>query len=196
MNDDLPSDLHAKNKKFLIGVVIVVVIMIALSYASVPLYRVFCEATGFDGTVTRADKVPTHISDRQIDVLFDARVDSSLPWDFRPEQRKISVKIGQQALASFQGDNLSAKTTIGTAIYNVTPGKVAKYFHKTQCFCFDEQLLNRGETAHFPVMFFIDPEILKDPDMDDVTDITLSYTFYAANSKALDRAIAHMGQKR
>lgn len=190
------SDLHARNRRMLLGVVVVVVAMIGLSFASVPLYRVFCEVTGIDGTVTRVDRAPKEISARKIDVLFDARVDSGLPWDFRPEKRKMTVHVGQQGLIAFQGDNLSAKTTIGTAVYNVTPEKVAKYFHKTQCFCFAEQLLNAGETAHFPVVFFIDPEILKDPEMDDVTDITLSYTFYAANSAALDRAIAHYGQKR
>lgn len=189
------TDLRAKNKKVMLTVVGVVAFMVALSFASVPLYSLFCRVTGLDGTVTRADRLPDTIDARTITVSFDARVDQGLPWDFRPEQRKVTVKIGQQGLIAFKADNISAKTTIGTAVYNVTPEKVAKYFHKTQCFCFAEQLLNGGETAHFPVVFFIDPEILKDEEMDDVTDVTLSYTFFAANSKALDRAISHYGQK-
>lgn len=190
------TDLQTKNKKILFGVIGVVVVMIALSFASVPLYSLFCKATGLDGTVTRADALPSTIDKREITVLFDARVDSGLPWDFRPEQRKVTVKIGQQGLIAFKADNISAQKTVGTAVYNVTPEKVAKYFHKTQCFCFAEQLLNGGETAHFPVVFFIDPAILKDEEMDDVTDITLSYTFFAANSKALDRAISTYGLKK
>ncbi len=189
------NDLRAKNKKTLVVAVAVIVGMIALSYAFVPLYKKFCQMTGLDGTVTRADQLPDTISKREISVLFDARVDSSLPWEFRPEKRKVTVKIGQQGVIAYRADNLTAQRTVGTAVYNVTPQKAAKYFHKTQCFCFAEQLLNGGEMAQFPVMFFFDPELLDDPEMDDVTDITLSYTFYAADSKNLDRALAHYGQK-
>lgn len=190
------ADLDARNKKIFWTMMTIVVVMIGLSFAAVPFYKKFCQLTGIDGTVTRVAKAPDTIDKREITVLFDARVDSGLPWEFKPEIRKMTVHVGQQGIASYEADNLSANKTIGAALYNVTPESVAKYFHKIQCFCFTEQLLNGGETAHFPVIFFIDPAILKDPDVEDITDITLSYTFYAANSKAIDRAITHYGQKR
>lgn len=182
-----------KNKKLGRNMAFVVLFMIALSFASVPLYRVFCQVTGFDGTVQIGGKAPDKMDKREITILFDSRVDSGLPWEFRPETRKMKVHIGQQALISFKGSNLSAQDTIGTAVYNVTPEKAGKYFHKTQCFCFARQELAPGKTAHFPVMFYVDPSILEDSQMDDVTDITLSYTFYASDSNALDRAIENYG---
>ena len=169
--------------------------MIALTAVSVPLYRLFCQKTGYNGTVQKGGTAPDHVSQREITILFDARVDPGLPWEFKPETRKMTVHIGQKSLVSFTGSNLSASETTGTAIYNVTPDKIGEYFHKTQCFCFDKQTLGPGKTAHFPVVFYIDPSILKDPLMDDVTDITLSYTFYPADSKILDKAIEKFGTK-
>jgi cytochrome c oxidase assembly protein subunit 11 len=169
--------------------------MIGLTAASVPLYRLFCQKTGYNGTVQIGGTVPKNISKREITILFDARVDSSLPWDFKPETRKMTVHVGQQALVSFVGSNLSAQETSGAAIYNVTPDKIGAYFHKTQCFCFNKQTLGPGKTAHFPVVFYIDPSILNDPQLADVTDMTLSYTFYPADSKALDKAIETYGTK-
>lgn len=191
------STQHEKNKKLARNMGLVVLFMVMLSFASVPLYRVFCQVTGFDGTTQMrlGGKPPEKIDKREITILFDSRVDASLPWDFRPETRKMTVHIGQQGLVSFQGSNLSAKNTIGTAVYNVTPEKAGKYFFKTQCFCFDRQELAPGKSAHFPVMFYVDPSILDDPQMDDVTDITLSYTFYHADSDALDKAISNFGGK-
>lgn len=189
------DNLAQKNKRLARNMGLVVVFMIALSFASVPLYRVFCQVTGFDGTVIIGGKAPDKIEERQITILFDSRVDSGLPWEFKPEVRKMTVHIGQQALISFQGSNLSSKTTIGTAVYNVTPEKAGQYFHKIECFCFNRQELNGGKTAHFPVVFYLSPEILQDPEMNDVSDITLSYTFYSADSKALDRAIENYGSK-
>lgn len=188
------NDLHAKNKKILFAGLGVVALMIALSFAAVPLYSMFCKATGFGGTTMLAKEAPKDISERTIKVLFDARVDAGLPWDFKPETRSLTVKIGQQGLIAFQATNVSARQTKGTAVYNVTPEKVGKYFNKTQCFCFAEQELPPGKSAHFPVVFFIDPAILKDPDLEDVTDITLSYTFFPADSKALDDALSRYGQ--
>jgi cytochrome c oxidase assembly protein subunit 11 len=187
---------HDKNKKLARRLGLVVVFMIGLSFAAVPMYRVFCQKTGFGGTVIIGGKAPDKMDKREITVLFDARVDSSLPWDFKPETREMTVHVGEKSLVSFIGSNLSANTTTGAAVYNVTPEKVGEYFHKIQCFCFNKQELGPGKTAHFPVVFYLDPALLKDPEMDDVTDVTLSYTFYPADSKALDKAIENYGTKK
>jgi cytochrome c oxidase assembly protein subunit 11 len=189
------TELRDKNTKIARILLVVIIVMVALSFAAVPLYKRFCQMTGFGGTPLISKTLPDHILKRRITISFDARVDSSLPWDFKPEQRKTSIAIGQQGIMSFTADNLSAKETTGTAVYNITPDKAGAYFHKTQCFCFAQQSLKPGGNAHFPVMFFVDPSINDDPEMDDVTDITLSYTFYAADSKALDKAISTYGQK-
>lgn len=189
------SDIHNKNARMAVSVLTVVVAMIGLSFASVPLYRLFCQVTGFNGTTMLAAAPPSEdqIVDREITVLFDTRVDSGLPWDFKPERRKVTVKIGQQGLIAFKASNLSARPTAGTAVYNVSPPKMGQYFNKTQCFCFEEQVIGGGRTAEMPVMFFIDPAIVEDRQMDDITDVTLSYTYYPANSAALDRAIEAFG---
>lgn len=185
-----------KNKKTALALAAIVVAMVGLCAISVPLYRLFCERTGYAGTIQRGGAAPQKISERTITILFDARTDNGLPWEFKPEQVKMTVKVGQQGLASFVASNLSAFSTTGTALYNVTPDAAGQYFHKTQCFCFAQQILEPGKTAHFPVIFYLDPKLLKDPDMDDVTDITLSYTFFSADSKNLDTAIEKYGQKR
>lgn len=178
-----------RNHKTVLAVLAVVLGMIALTYASVPLYRLFCQVTGYDGTTQVSQQAPSKIFKRMITVSLDARTDTTLPWDFKPEQRAVKLKIGQQAIASFSAINQSARPTVGTALYNVTPEKAGPYFYKTQCFCFAEQVLAPGKTAHFPVVFYIDPKIMDDPDMDDVSDITLSYTFFPANSERFDRAM-------
>lgn len=183
------------NKKTAKAIIAVVVLMVALSYASVPLYSLFCKMTGYEGTTRRSDSAPSKTYERTITVLMDARTDTGLPWEFRPEQRRIAVKVGQQGLASFVATNFSAQRTVGTALYNVTPDKAGRYFFKTQCFCFAEQVLEPGKVAHFPVVFYVDPKILQDPDMDDVSDITLSYTFFPANSKNFEKAMKKYGQK-
>lgn len=176
------------------AIVAVVLAMGSLSFASVPLYRIFCQMTGYDGTTQEGGTLPDKIVDRDIRILFDARVDSGLPWDFGPEQKHLTVKVGQQGFISYQAKNLAGGKTTGTAVYNVTPDKVGKYFHKTQCFCFAEQSIAPGKIAHFPVVFFVDPSIMDDPTLDDVTDITLSYTFFATESDALDKALSDYGQ--
>jgi cytochrome c oxidase assembly protein subunit 11 len=185
---------NKNNRKVGLILFSVILFMVALTAVSVPLYRIFCQKTGYAGTVQIGGKAPDKISKREINILFDARVDPSLPWEFKPETRKMTVHVGQQALVSFIGSNLSAAETTGTAIYNVTPDKIGEFFHKTQCFCFNKQTLGAGKTAHFPVVFYVDPSILDDPTMDDVTDVTLSYTFYPAESKKLDKAIENYGK--
>ena len=158
----------------------IVVAMFGLVAASVPLYQLFCQVTGFGGTTQRADAPSDVVSDRQITVRFNADVNSKLPWRFQPAQRDVTLAIGEEGLAFYRATNLSARTVTGTATFNVTPFKAGPYFNKIQCFCFTEQTLKPGETVDMPVTFFVDPAILDDPDLADVHTITLSYTFFEA----------------
>jgi cytochrome c oxidase assembly protein subunit 11 len=165
------------------------VTMIALSFAAVPLYSVFCRATGFGGTTQRAAQGADRVIDRTIEIRFNTDVNSELPWDFRPNQRSITVKIGETGIATFHAHNRGAIPIVGTAVYNVTPEKAGLYFDKIQCFCFTQQVLKPQESADLPVAFFVDPAIVKDRNLDDVSVITLSYTFYKAQSQAFERAV-------
>jgi cytochrome c oxidase assembly protein subunit 11 len=155
----------------------IVLAMVGLAFASAPLYRAFCEATGFDGTTQRADKAPGAVAG-QIGVRFDANTHPGLPWRFEPEQNTVRIKPGAQTKIFYRAQNLSARAWTGQAVYNVSPEQVGKYFKKIQCFCFTEQTLKAGESVDMPVVFFVDPKIKDDPDTKDVDEITLSYTFY------------------
>src|SRR5215472_8980214 len=158
----------------------VVIGMVGMSYAAVPLYYMFCRATGYGGTPQRADAAPGVASDRIMTVRFDTNVDPNLPWTFVPEQRSVQVRIGEDKLVFFRAVNRSAHPIVGHAAFNVAPDEVARYFDKIQCFCFTEQRLEAGESVEMPVSFFVSPAILKDRAEDSVTEITLSYTFYPA----------------
>ena len=151
--------------------------MVGLAFASSPLYRMFCEATGFGGTTLRADKAPGAVAGA-VGVRFDANIHPGLPWRFEPEQTTVRVKPGAQTKIFYKAQNLSARAWTGQAVFNVTPDQVGKYFKKIQCFCFTEQTLKPGETVDMPVVFFVDPKIKQDPDTRDIDEITLSYTFY------------------
>lgn len=186
---------HARNRQVAVAIVSVVVFMIGVSFLSVPLYSLFCRVTGYGGTPQiGASALPDKTYDRAITVSFITDTDKSLPWSFAAEQRNVKVKVGQTAIVSFTATNDTARPVSGAAIYNVTPDKIGKYFHKTQCFCFQEQTLNAGATAHFPVMFYIDPAILDDKSVRDVSDVTLAYTFYKADSPVLDQALERFYQ--
>jgi len=152
--------------------------MVGLSFAAVPLYRLFCQATGFEGTTQRAAAAPAEPSSRIITVRFNADTDPGLPWRFEPAASAIKLAVGQEAIAFYRARNTARETVVGQAVYNVTPLKAGRYFDKIQCFCFTEQRLGPGESADMPVVFFVSPEMLADRDMDDVDTITLSYTFY------------------
>jgi cytochrome c oxidase assembly protein subunit 11 len=158
--------------------------MLMLAYASVPLYRLFCQVTGFGGTTQRveAGSAPAAVSARTMVVTFDANADPRLPWDFKPLEKTVTVKIGENRLIAFAAKNKTNQPTRGTASYNVTPHSAGKYFNKIQCFCFEEQHLAPHQSANLPVSFFIDPAILDDPETRDVTNITLSYTFFSYES--------------
>jgi len=152
--------------------------MLALTFASSTLFKMFCEKTGHGGTTQVAKALPTRVEDRVITIHFNADTHTELPWEFKPLQREIKVKAGEVGLAFYHGKNLSPYHTVGMATYNVTPHKAGIYFNKVECFCFLEQHLEGGQETDFPVQFFIDPDIVKDPTLDDVDTITLSYTFF------------------
>ena len=150
----------------------------ALSYAAVPLYRLYCQATGFGGTTQKAVTPSERVLDRVITVRFDANVGSGLPWRFEPVQQRLDVKVGENVLAFYRATNTSDEPVKGTATFNVSPDIAGLYFAKIECFCFKEQRLEPGATAELPVSFFVDPAIVDDRDGAGVREITLSYTFY------------------
>jgi cytochrome c oxidase assembly protein subunit 11 len=156
---------------------VIVAAMVGLAFASSPLYRAFCAATGFGGTPLRAERAPGAIAG-EVSVRFDANTHPGLPWRFEPEQTTVHIKPGAQTKIFYRAQNLSAREWTGQAAYNVSPDQVGKYFKKIQCFCFTEQTLKAGQTVDMPVVFFVDPAIKKDPDTKDIDEITLSYTFY------------------
>ena len=157
----------------------VVLGMIGLSFASVPLYRIFCQVTGYGGTTQVAAAAPEIVtSERRIKVRFDANTNQDLPWRFKPVEASQEIKVGESKLAFYEATNRSGADTWGTATFNVTPMEAGAYFVKTACFCFEEQKLAAGQKVDMPVSYYIDPEIEDDPYLRDVDTITLSYTFY------------------
>mgnify|MGYP003958268797 FL=1 len=152
--------------------------MVGMAFAAVPLYSLFCQVTGYGGTSQVAVAAPGAVEGRMITVQFDASIASGMPWKFKPVQREITVRIGEEHLAFYSAHNPLKRKVMGTATYNVTPHKAGPYFSKIDCFCFTEQVLEPGQTVEMPVSFFVDPDILNDPGLDDVRTITLSYTFF------------------
>lgn len=168
-----------KNASLAVSLLALVVGMVGLSFAAVPLYDLFCKVTGFGGTVQKAQTAsPQLVAGRQMTIRFNADIDSALPWDFKPEQPSVEVKVGEPTLVSYLAHNRSEKSVKGTAVFNVTPHKAGRYFDKIACFCFEEQTLAAGQTVHMPVQFYVDPAIMDDKNLDDVETITLSYTFF------------------
>jgi cytochrome c oxidase assembly protein subunit 11 len=170
--------LAGANQRVAGALCLLTAVMVGLSFAAVPLYRLFCQATGYDGTPRRADAASTKTIDREITVRFDANVSSALAWKFQPAQPRMRLKLGENALAFYTAANMSAEPLTGTATFNVTPEIAASYFNKVECFCFTEQRLAAGQKADLPVSFFIDPAIADDPGTKGVQEITLSYTFF------------------
>ena len=165
---------------------LLVLAMVGLAFASVPLYRLFCQVTGIDGTTMRAEAAPGPVAGREVAVRFDANTASALPWRFGPEKPREIVTIGEREMAFYTAKNLSARPVKGTATFNVTPVQAGKYFSKIQCFCFNEQTLQPGEEVRMPVVYFVDPAILGDADTKGISEITLSYTFYPVDSGEKD----------
>jgi cytochrome c oxidase assembly protein subunit 11 len=156
----------------------VVVLMGSLSWAAVPFYDWFCRVTGFGGATGVAEAAPDTILDQTVTVRFDASLDRGMPWTFRPVERSMTIRLGETGLAFYEAHNPTDRVVAGSASYNVTPYAAGGYFEKIACFCFEEQVLQPGETVLMPVSFFVDPEILQDPEGQHVSEITLSYTFY------------------
>jgi cytochrome c oxidase assembly protein subunit 11 len=152
--------------------------MVGLTAAALPLYRLFCQVTGYGGTTQRAAAAPERPLDQTIEVRFNADVAQGLPWRFTPVEHAVTIRLGEQHLAFYRAHNSSGRPVVGTATFNVTPFKAGAYFSKIACFCFEEQTLQAGETVDMPVSFYVDPAILDDPDTRDVRAITLSYTFF------------------
>ncbi|WP_372603431.1 cytochrome c oxidase assembly protein [Actibacterium sp.] len=171
-------------QKTLARLVSVVVVMGALAWAAVPMYNLFCQVTGFGGTTTRAEHGSDVVLDQTVTIRFDASKDANFPWEFKPMQRKMDLKIGETGLAFYEAYNPTDRVIGGSASYNVTPYAAGGYFTKIDCFCFTEQVLQPGERVQMPVTFYVDPEILDDREAKYVHTITLSYTFHEADLPA------------
>ena len=177
------ASLDDRNRRVGLIALVAALSMLGLGYASVPLYRLFCQATGFGGTTMRVSEAvagKVKASSNTITIRFDANVERDMPWQFRPLQVTDTVSIGSRDLAIFTAKNLSGKPITGTATFNVVPAQAGKYFNKIQCFCFTEQVLQPGQEVRMPVIYFVDPKIMDDPDARDIQQITLSYTFHSA----------------
>jgi cytochrome c oxidase assembly protein subunit 11 len=175
-----PFDRDRRNRRTVLTMAGVGLSMLALGFASVPLYRIFCEQTGFGGTTMRADAnvQVQEAAGHTMSIRFDSNVQPGMPWQFYPEHRTDTVTVGRKDMAIFIAKNMSDKPVTGTASFNVTPSQAGAYFTKIQCFCFTEQTLQPGQEVRMPVLYFVDPKILDDADNKDTQQITLSYTFY------------------
>ena len=173
--------LAAKNRRTGLSMALFAAIMVGVAFASVPLYRLFCQVTGFGGTPVRAEDAPGAVAG-QIGVRFDANIEPSLPWRFEPVQTTVRIHPGARTQILYRATNLTARQTTGRAIFNVTPLKAGQYFSKIECFCFTEQTLRGGQKVDMPVVFYVDPRIRQDEATKDIDEITLSYTFYPVES--------------
>jgi cytochrome c oxidase assembly protein subunit 11 len=186
----MPMD-RSRNRRTAWMLLGVVGCMVALVAVSVPLYRLFCVATGYNGTTRRAESAPAErLTDKVITVRFNAEVGPDLDWDFHPKLLSVEVHPGEPQTITYEAVNHSDVGVTGTATYNVTPDKIGAYFDKIQCFCFTKQHLAPGQHAELPVTFFVDPEIVRDPETRDVDTITLSYTMFRAETPAPAAAVA------
>ena len=188
------ATVHARparrNGRTLLLLVLLVAGMTGLAYASVPLYRLFCQVTGYGGTTQRAETFTGPGGGQALLVRFDATVNPALDWSFRPAERSMQLTTGENAIAYYVAENLGREAVTGTATFNVTPDRAGLYFTKVECFCFTEQVLLPGQRVDMPVSFYIDPEIADDPDLADLATITLSYTFFRAEDQSAARRVA------
>ncbi len=183
-----------------LGLAFVIVGMVGMSFAAVPLYRLFCAVTGYAGTPQIGEAAPPGASKQLVTVRFNANVNPGLPWRFQPAQPAVKLPLGEEQIAFYTAQNEAKTPVTGVALYNVTPETAGKYFHKTACFCFNQQTLAPGQTMQFPLSFWVDPAIAHDPNTSDIHTITLSYTFFrslddAEKSGALAKAGPHVGPR-
>ncbi len=188
----VPAHRRLRHALVAAGCVAFIAAMVGLTYASAPLYAMFCALTGFGGATRLADGqgTPAGGTGRMITIRFDANVAPGLSWSFAPEQREMTVEVGASSLAFYKARSLSGRETHANATYNVSPPQAGAYFVKMQCFCFEEQTLGPRETLPMPVAFYVDPALLEDPDLKTLQEITLSYTFFPAKPEAPARAEA------
>ena len=178
----MARNLASRNRRLALSSFVVAAGMVGASYAAVPLYEIFCQVTGYGGTTQTADAAPDKVLERKMTIRFNADVDRKLPWQFAAVQQKVEIRVGENALAFYRARNVSDRAVIGTATFNVTPLKAGQYFNKIECFCFTEQRLEPGGEVDMPVSFFVDPAIADDPNLNDVREITLSYTFFQTDA--------------
>jgi cytochrome c oxidase assembly protein subunit 11 len=184
------TEPRPRNRIIVLAVMATVAGMTGLSFAAVPLYKIFCQTTGYGGTTQRAEQAPTTRGKRVLNVRFDTNVAPGLPWTFQPEQASIDLRTGDTATVFFRVKNNSNQPTAAVASYNVSPDQSGSYFNKISCFCFSEQKLGPGESAELPVVFYLDPSLETDETMRDVGGLTLSYTYFASKDPAPARTAA------
>jgi cytochrome c oxidase assembly protein subunit 11 len=186
---------HRRNQRVGTMMGLVAVGMLGMAYAAVPLYQMFCQATGYGGTTQRVSKGSDKILDRVVTVRFDANV-NGISWTFEPVVRTVDVRIGENTLAFYRATNTSDRPLVGTSSFNVSPDIVGSFFNKMECFCFQEQRLEPGESIDLPVSFYVDPAIEGDKDGRKVKEITLSYTFYPVDKPKAAAAASAAGSGR
>lgn len=177
------EEKKTSNRTFATAVVAVVAGMVGLAYASVPLYELFCQITGYGGTTQVATMVEDRVIDRKIKVRFHASTHRDMPWEFKPKQTEQTVYVGEKKIALYEVYNPTDETIIGVATYNVAPHKGGEYFVKIDCFCFEQQVLRPGERMDMPVLYYMDPEMADDVNMDNLSELTLSYTFFVSKEE-------------
>jgi cytochrome c oxidase assembly protein subunit 11 len=178
MTGTTDARLQRRHRALAAWCAVLVFAMVGAAYAAVPLYRMFCEATGFDGTPRRAQRAPDQVLEKAVTVRFDGNVSPDLPWQFGPVQTTMTVKLGENIMAYYRATNTSDRAIKATAAYNIYPEIAAAYFNKIDCFCFTEQVLEPGQSADLPLNFFVDPGMVRDKDARGISQITVSYTFY------------------
>ena len=199
MDEARRTRLSRNNRRLAFGAFGVVGLMVGVSFAAVPLYEVFCRVTGYNGTPQVGAERPQAEGEALVTVRFNANTQPNLPWRFEPAQHSVQLHVGEEAMGFYHAHNLSDGPVTGIATYNVTPEVVGKYFHKTACFCFDEQTLTAGQSVDMPLSFWVDPKIAEDPNTRGIRTITLSYTFFrtiadAERAGALANAGPHVGR--
>jgi cytochrome c oxidase assembly protein subunit 11 len=198
MDQTRASILLRRNRRTAFGVGAFVAGMVGLAFASVPLYDMFCRATGYNGTVQVGGRAAPGAGAQVLTIRFNANTHPGLPWRFGPGQGAMQLHVGEEGLAFYKAANLGTTPVTGVATYNVTPEVVGKYFHKTACFCFEQQTLEAGQEVDMPIAFWVDPKIAEDPNTSGIRTVTVSYTFFhsmedAQRSGALANAGPHVG---
>lgn len=187
-------ELQRRNIRLMWGLFGFTFFMIGMAFAAVPLYDLFCKVTGFGGTPQVAEAgIVRPVGERRVHVRFNSDIAGDLPWSFEPLQREVEVRVGEEKLVFYRATNRSAQAIVGTSTFNVTPDTAGIYFNKTQCFCFTEQLLKPGESIDMPVVFFVDPEFAKDRKTENVTTISLSYTFFISKTEKAKQMLSLNG---